>query len=164
MTPLMRLARRISMALGIGRQTADTDESQATATLQVALTAGELRDGVPLMQHYGFASRPMAGADVVVVFQSGDRARGVAVATGDQRYRPTDLAPGEACLFHVSGSRVVMRADGSILLLPANGNVALTGTLTASKDVLAAGVSLLGHLHGGVQTGDGNTQPPSSGG
>lgn len=62
MTSLARLARRVAMAFGLGRQTADTDESRSTATVQVALTSGELRSDVPMMQLYGFASRPVLEA------------------------------------------------------------------------------------------------------
>ena len=160
MTPVLRLARRVVNALGIGWQNADTDESRGTATMQVSLPGGELRNDVPLLQHYGFASRPTPGADALVVFQSGDRGRGVVVATGDQRYRPLDLQPGDCCLYHSSGSRVMLHADGSISLLPSSGTVGLTGTLDVSVDVIIAGKSFNGHAHGGVQTGTSNTGTP----
>lgn len=157
---LLRLARRVAMAMGIGRQTADTDESRGTATMQVALPGGELRSDLPHLQLYGFASRPQPGADAVVMFQSGDRSRGVVVASGDQRYRPADLAPGDACLYHFTGSRIWLKADGSILLAPANGQVSLTGTLNVSTDVVTAGKSFIAHQHGGVQAGSSNTGAP----
>ena len=88
-----RMGRRISMALGLGRSTANTDEAASTHTVQVALAGGELRSDVPLLQQVGFHSRPLPGADVVVLFQAGDRSRGVAVATGDQRSYPRDPVP-----------------------------------------------------------------------
>lgn len=40
------------------------------------------------------------------------------------------------------------------------GNTTQTGTLTVSEDVIGGGVSLKNHVHGGVKTGDGNTEPP----
>ncbi len=164
--PLLRVARRVAMALGIGRQTADTDESQTTATVQVALPGGELRSDVPLVQLYGYASRPVPGSDLIVVFQGGDRSRGVAIASGDQRGRPTDLQPGEVCLYHPrTGSRIWMKADGSILIAPQNGKTALTGDLTVSgavtgNEVIAQGVKLSSHPHDGVQPGSGQSGKP----
>ncbi|GBQ84058.1 bacteriophage protein [Gluconacetobacter johannae DSM 13595] len=129
--PILRVARRVAMAIGIGRQTANTDESRTTATVQVALPGGELHSDVPMVQLYGFASRPVPGSDLIVLFQGGDRSRGVAIASGDQRNRPTDLQPGEACLFHpASGNRVWMKADGSI---------AHNAPVVESSDVLRAG-------------------------
>ena len=111
--PLMRTARRVMMALGIGRQTADTNEASNTPTVQVALAAGELRSDVPIMQEYGLVSRPVPGSDLLVAFIGGDRTRGVVIATGDQRGRPKDLQPGEVCLFHPStGSRIWLKEDG----------------------------------------------------
>ncbi|KAA6204320.1 MAG: hypothetical protein DU430_09180, partial [Candidatus Tokpelaia sp.] len=41
-----------------------------------------------------------------------------------------------------------------------NGNVDITGTLTASEDVVGAGISLKNHTHGGVETGGGSTGKP----
>ncbi len=131
MTLMLRLARRITNAMGIGRQTSDTDESQGTATLQLALPGGELRSDLPQLQFYGFASRPTAGADHAVMFQSGDRGRGVSVASGDQRYRPTNLDPADVCLYQRSGSRVWLKDDGSLQLVSPNTSTA--GNLIAGQ-------------------------------
>ena len=51
-SPLQRLGRRVMMALGLARQTSDTDESRSTPTMQLALAAGEMRSDVPLLQEY----------------------------------------------------------------------------------------------------------------
>jgi len=162
---LTRTARRVMMALGVGRQTADTNETPNTPTVQVALAADELRSDVPIMQEYGLASRPVPGADLLVAFIGGDRTRGVVVATGDQRGRPRDLQPGEVCLFHPStGSRIWLKADGSIALVPANGKTAATGDLTVigtitGNEVVAQGVKLTNHAHSNGNDGA-DTGPP----
>ncbi len=155
------------MALGLGRLLKDTDESQTISLVQAVLPGGEVRSDIPLMQHYGFASRPRAGGDVVVVFQGGDRAQGVAVATGDQRNRPTWLQPGEVALYHPpTGARIRMQADGSISIEPGNGNVHaagnwdFSGQITA-KEVVAGGVKLSLHEHPGVQKGGSKTGAPA---
>ncbi|NHN83672.1 hypothetical protein GOB93_03330 [Acetobacter musti] len=168
-TPLSRLARRVSMALGLGRQTSDTDETQSTPTLQVVLPGGEMRSDVPLLQLYGFASRPVPGSDIAVTFLAGDRSRGVAIACGDQRGRPSDLEPGDVAVFHPrTGSRVWLKADGSIVLSPAenkltiNADITVNGSISSSGDVTANGISLEQHEHTGVESGSGTSGPPKS--
>lgn len=52
-------------------------------------------------------------------------------------------------------SIVIAASDGA-----SEANVTLTGTLSASVDVVAGGVSGHGHVHGGVTTGGGDTGPP----
>lgn len=169
---LSRLGRRVSMALGLGRLTANTDEQASTHTVQAALAGGELRSDVPLLQQVGFHSRPLPGSDVVVLFQAGDRSRGVAVATGDQRYYPRDLQPGDACLYHVkTGARVWLKADGSISISTSgplnitaseaafNCPITSTGDISAKGDVLAGKISLTNHKHP-VQAAPGTTGAP----
>jgi len=39
----------------------------------------------------------------------------------------------------------------------------IDGTLRTTQDVIASGVSLTGHRHGGVENGGGNTSPPMGG-
>jgi len=160
---LERMGRSLSNLPGIGRITANTNETMATPTTQVALPGGNMRSDLPLLQDYGFASRPVPGSDATVIFQSGDRSRGVIVATGDQRNRPTDLQPGEVCLYHPqTKSRIWLKADGSIELAPANGKITMTGTLTVTEDVVANGISVVNHVHTGVQTGSGQSGPPKA--
>lgn len=163
-----RTARRIAMALGVGRQTADTNEQPSTPTVQVALAAGEIRSDVPFVQEYGFASRPVPGSDIVVMFQAGDRSRGVAIASGDQRNRPKDLQPGEVCVFHPpSGSQIKMQKDGTILIKPSagkgtwDGDLDVSGTVSA-QECKAGNIALSTHKHSGVQPGSGDSGPPSS--
>lgn len=165
---VQRTARRVAMALGIGRQTADTNEQPSTPTVQVALAAGEMRSDVPFVQNYGFASRPVPGSDLVILFQAGDRARGVAVASGDQRNRPRDLKPGEVCVFHPpSGSQIRMQEDGTILIKPSAGKGAWDGDLDVSgtvsaQECKAGNIALSTHRHSGVQRGGGYSDQPSS--
>ncbi|GBQ38925.1 phage baseplate assembly protein domain-containing protein [Komagataeibacter europaeus] len=163
--PLLRTARRVMMALGIGRQTANTNETPNTPTVQAALAAGEIKADLPIMQEYGLASRPVPGSDLVIAFIGGDRTRGVVIATGDQRGRPKDLQPGEVCLFHPStGSRIWLMADGSIALNPANNKVTTPGDFTAGgtitgNEVVAQGKKLSSHEHSNGNNGA-DTGPP----
>ena len=141
------------VGVGIGRQTADTDESGGTSRVQLALPGGELLGEIARLQQYGFASRPVSGSDHIVVFQGGDRSRGVSVASGHQTLRPTGLQPGETAVWS-AGSIVWLKADGSIAITPQNGKVIVSG------DLVVNGISFLQHIHGGVQTGSGSTGIP----
>ena len=167
MTAFSRLAGRLAFLFSIGRQTADSVVQKGGQLLQLVLTSAELRDKIPLLQQYGFVSRPVPGCDALVIFLGGDRSRPVAISTGDQRNYPSDLLPGEVCLVHPpTGSRIRLQADGSISLSPASGRVTLTGdlhvsgTVTADQDVVAAGISGRDHTHGGVQAGGASTGQP----
>lgn len=56
--------------------------------------------------------------------------------------------------------------NGDIVIKPAStvaviGNVTVTGTVTATVDVVGGGKSLKTHTHGGVTTGGGTSGPPS---
>jgi len=57
------------------------------------------------------------------------------------------------------------KSDGDVEIKPAAkvtilGDLDVTGTVTATVDVLADGISLHDHTHGGVDTGSGDTGPP----
>lgn len=56
-----------------------------------------------------------------------------------------------------AGATVELVADGGISI---TGDITLTGTLTASVDVIANGISLHNHKHGGVQVGGSLTDVP----
>jgi len=56
-----------------------------------------------------------------------------------------------------AGGTLELVADGGITI---DGDITLTGTLTASVDVVANGISLHDHVHGGVQAGASNTGVP----
>ncbi|WP_026396337.1 phage baseplate assembly protein V [Acetobacter nitrogenifigens] len=162
-----RLARRISMALSTSRQTAATNEASGTSTVQLVLPGGEVRSDVPVLQNYGFYGRSLPGADLGVMFVTGDRSRGVVIASNDQRYRPTDLQPGEVCVYHSSGSRITLLADGSISIAPAAKKVTIDAdvtvtSLTASGDIVAGNISLQKHLTSGVTAGSAKSGPPVS--
>lgn len=62
--------------------------------------------------------------------------------------------PGTALV--EAGSQVTITAP----LVQINGNVNVTGSITASGDVTGVGTSLDTHVHGGVQPGGGNTGQP----
>lgn len=57
----------------------------------------------------------------------------------------------------VQGGMTVSGGSGSSM----SGDFALEGSMHATDDVTASGISLNSHVHGGVQTGEENTSGPS---
>lgn len=107
------IKRRILHIVGRGvvRLSTDGDGNQR---YQVSLMAEETRDGVERIQEYGFTSRPLAGADAVVVFPGGNREFGLIVAVDDRRYRLKGLAEGEVALYTDEGDRIHLKRGGKI--------------------------------------------------
>ncbi|WP_374365933.1 phage baseplate assembly protein V [Stutzerimonas sp.] len=56
-----------------------------------------------------------------------------------------------------ASGKAKLNAPGGVTIL---GNVDITGTVTVSEDVVASGISLVTHKHGGVQTGSGTSAVP----
>jgi hypothetical protein len=98
---------------------------------------GDASDSDEVMQPYGHASMPVAGAEGVRVSVFGDGDHGVVVVLDDRRYRP-DLADGETAQYHLSGSIVHMKADGSINVVPALSGLVHLGADPGSQFVALA--------------------------
>ncbi|GCL64308.1 phage baseplate assembly protein V [Pseudaquabacterium pictum] len=140
--------------------------------LQVSLLADEVRDQVERFQNYGFTSHPLPGAEAVAASVAGNRDHVLVIAVDDRRYRLTALQQGEVAIYTDEGDKIVIKRGGTIEvtaatkvvldtpLVQCTGDVTVAGTVTAGVDVVADGISLVGHRHGGVDTGVGNTGVP----
>ncbi len=120
---------------------------------------------------------PTVGEQVVLLSPSGNLAQGVALtglfsdlipANGDREglhrrtYRDGAVIEYDSIAKRLlavlpAGGKAQLTAPGGVTIL---GNVDITGTVTVSEDVLAKGISLVTHKHGGVQTGSGTTAVP----
>jgi len=69
--------------------------------------AGEAVNG-ELMQHYGFVSAPLEGAEYIVLPVGGDTKHSVVIASGDGRYR-VKVADGEVSLYTDEGDYIHMK-------------------------------------------------------
>ena len=108
---LRDLGRRVAGT--VARATlAAIDDSTKLQTVQIALLADELADGVERFQDYGLTSVPLPDAEAVVVCVGGLRGHAIVVAVDDRRYRPTGLQPGEVCLYDDQGQRVTIKRGG----------------------------------------------------
>lgn len=80
-------------------------------TAELDALEGMVARDIPLLQHYGFSSRPLEGADVVVI-ELGRSTQRVIVADGDKRYS-ISLEPGEVAL-HTAEASIKLSPDGTI--------------------------------------------------
>lgn len=155
-----RLFRRVMNAMGLARVTA-SDDSGATQRLQLDFGAGEVQDNRFRLSEWGFASRPLPGADAVVVFLGGDRSSGLVIATGDRRYR-IHLEAGEVAIHDDLGHAVKLGRAG-IHFNGGGHNITIDNApqiIATGGDILADTVSLKNHVHTGVQPGAGLSGAP----
>lgn len=145
-------------------------------SLQLRITAGEVKDDMEHLEPYGFTSCPHAGAEALAGF-IGDRSHGVVLVVSDRRYRLPNLQAGEVALYTDEGDRVVLKRGRVIemetqtLRITAGQGVefdtpliSTTGRIESAGDQVAAGISQVEHVHGGVMIGDANTGTPVGGG
>jgi phage gp45-like len=154
----MNLAKRITFAQGIGRVVVPATTGGNASTLQVTVpTTGELIDGMPLLQHYGFASALLAGCDVYFSGAQGDSSKRIAIATNDQRFKPKTLLGGESqqhdnagqFFYLQGGTKAVVNAVTEI-------DFEIGGVLVAK--FTSAGLFVVGNVtwgYGGSDSGDG---------
>lgn len=124
-----RLTQRINGMFAISRSTQDPNDSGPVQTVQVRHSALELHDATMRVQDYGIASVPPIGTDMMTLFMSGDRGRGIAFAAGNQAYRPRGMGAGDTCLYDSRGHRVQLQA-GNILVDAAGSTVTVTNATT----------------------------------
>lgn len=149
--------------------------------VQISGLAGEDRENVERVQHYGFTSVPLAGAGAVIVCVGGNRDHTLIVADDDPRYRLTGLQPGESALYNHMGSKIIMKADGSIEATPSNGIFKIIASDSVEMDTPILKVTgqvhdlcntqphtMAGmrdvfnmHTHPETNTSGGNTQDPN---
>lgn len=142
-------------------------------SLQIRLTAGELKDGVEHFEPYGFTSNPLPSAEVLTAFLGGDRSHAVVVVASDRRYRIKELAPGEVAIYTDEGDKIhfkrgrIIDIETQTLNIKAGTSVNFdtplitqTGRIVSDGDQVAGGVSQIEHVHGSVMFGNSQSGPP----
>lgn len=143
-------------------------------TLQLSLLADETLDGAEHWQQYGFTAVPHAGAEALVVSVGGHRAHSVVIACGDRRYRLTGMQGGEVAIYtdeedkiHLKRGRVIDIETHTLNIKAATAVnfdtplITSTGRIESDGDQVAAGISQVGHVHGGVMAGPSQTGVPA---
>jgi phage baseplate assembly protein V len=121
-------------------------------------------------------SPPTVGEQVVLICPDGEIGAGVALTGITRDSFPPLGSTLEERIDFVDGAQVrydpeahhleALLPDGATATITApggltiNGDITLNGKLTASDDVIASGISLKNHRHGGTQPGGGQTGAP----
>lgn len=124
------VTRKIFLLLGRGIVKAlKTDEG--TQLIQVVALDGETISDVERMEEYGFTAVPETDSEAAIGFLNGNREQGIILCINDRRYRPTNLASGEVMVYDKNGSKVHLKADGSIEI-EAKKNIIVTAAESAT--------------------------------
>lgn len=154
------IARRVNLMVARG-VLALVNDALKIQSVQVELLSGEVRD-MERFQNYGFSSNPFAGAEAVAVFVGGNRDHGLVLAIDDRRYRVKNLLTGEVAIYDDLGHSIKLTRTG-IVIAGGSHNITISGapqvTVTGG-DVIADGISLKTHKHGGVTAGSAQTGVP----
>ncbi|WP_334597493.1 phage baseplate assembly protein V [Pseudomonas alvandae] len=153
------------------------DALKKMQSLQMRLTAGELKDNAEHFEPYGFTSNPLAGAEVLTAFIGGDRSHAVVLVAADRRYRIQSMKPGEVAIYTDEGDKIHFKRGRIIDIETGTLNIKATtavnfetpvinqtGQIVSDGDQLAGGISQINHVHTGVQAGSGQSGAPAAGG
>ncbi|MGF6392173.1 phage baseplate assembly protein V [Pseudomonas plecoglossicida] len=168
MTMLTRMIARGTVALATA--------GSMLQTLQMRLTADEVKDDLEHFEPYGFTSNPKPGAEGVALFLGGDRSHGVVVCVADRRFRLKGLQSGEVAIYTDEGDTFVFKRGRVVELetmtLKVKAGTAVefdtpliktTGRIESDGDQVAAGISQVEHVHDGITRGGAQSNAPVSG-
>lgn len=146
---------------------ANTTGKVHTVQCQTYGASGELHN-VRVIGNYGFASAALSGAVGQTVSSTGHNDNKLIIATHDPRYHPANLGQGDSCQHDHRNQKVLITQDGihieanSKTFITINGTTVIevdgskvaikgdlevSGKITASGDVVGAGISLQSHTH-----------------
>lgn len=109
----------------------ESKDGTAIQGYQVRLSPYQVRDNIPMFGLHGIISRPLPGAQALVLYQGGDPSNAACVAVNDQRHYMPALADGVVGLAHHGGAHVLFLGDR--IEVQANGqpvNIANAGQVT----------------------------------
>jgi phage gp45-like len=148
----MNSGKRVAFGQGIGRLSAPADETKSVQMIQIQnqTTSEGPQDGIPSVQTYGLASSPLRGCDHILIYAEGDRSKGIAIASNDQRFRPKGMLGGEVMLYDNATQRVYLQGGTKVVINAATEiDMEIDGTLVAK--ITAAGLAITGSI---TATGD----------
>lgn len=114
------------------------DDAGQTQRVTVETHRGILRTDVEVLQPYGIAASPPAGAMTVVLAIGADQGDMVALPVACPGRRFGGLAEGEVVLYNAHGTRIALR--GGIVEIKAAGEVQITApTVRITGDLVVTG-------------------------
>ena len=128
--------------------------------------SGWIPDGVIAAGGLKIACPSEVGSQVLLVAVEGDAEHPVVIARLFDTVITAPVSPvtsrpvqaGEIGIFLAGGTYLHVTQAG----IHMGGNLTIQGSITATGDVLAAGISLQQHVHSEVQSGDSMSGPPRS--
>jgi phage gp45-like len=138
-----RLLSRRDLTFTAARSTMVPDESGAVQKVQAQLDPLSVRDGIPVLYHYGFFSSPPVGTDMHICFLNNSRSDAVVVASNHQEFRFNGAASGDAGLY-ANGKKIHLNQGG----IEVTGDISQSGNQTITGDLYVTG-EIIGR-HGGA--------------
>lgn len=96
--------------------------------LQIAALGDEVLDRIEHWEPYGYTSRPLAGAEALLLSLGADRDHTVAVNVADRRFRLKGLLSGEVALYTDEGDVIHFKRGNELLIDTMGTLVANAGT------------------------------------
>lgn len=93
--------------------------------------AGETFSGREYFQHYGFTSRPLAGAEVIIINEGNNY---IGIASDDRRYR-LQIQNGEVALYTDEGDKIHLKRNRIIDIVGGEAVNVTTKTATVTASV-----------------------------
>lgn len=185
MNPIADLRRRLDNLIRPGTIYA-VDHAQARCRVKTGnILTGWLRYFVGRAGNVRRHSAPTLGEQCIIFSPSGELAAGFVLVGinslqfpgpsdnpdldsttyADGTWIGYDMGSKDLTVAMAAGGRItVLAPDGVQLAAPGGvsitGDVNIDGTVTVSEDVIAGGISLISHAHGGVQGGNSTTGKP----
>ncbi len=165
----------------VGAATGASVPGKSIHSMQASLPY-QLLPNVPMAALHGIVTRPLPGADAVLMFHENDPSNAVCIGVNDPRYHLPDLPDGCVGVAHHLGASILFYTDrievqgaaAPIRLLNCadidiktstrvriEGNLEVTGEVMAHAD--SGAVHLSTHQHSGVQGGTGTSSEPVAG-
>ena len=154
------MALRGLVVRGLVRATKDDGQAQ---TIDVQTHEGVVRSAVEVLQPFGLAAVPPAGAMTVVLAIGGDQGDMVALPLAAPGTRFGKLTAGQVVLYDAAGNRVALLADGTVEIhaatrvvvkapeLKVEGNIVATGNISDPAGSMAEmRTRYNSHTHGGA--------------
>lgn len=143
---ISRLTHRLTLMVGRGKISASKDDG-VIQSLQVKVSPKETPD-LQRVGEFGLASWPPDNCDTIIVFQTGDRTKGVVIGTHDLASRFKLGNKGEVALFSANGPNgahdkwiwfkkgggIEVQANGEDIVI--NGAKSLTINVTTTSGVV----------------------------
>ena len=111
---------------GIQTSLDDSDEMQLVT---VNIAEDEVIANADRLQQYGFSSNPPNESGTLIGCINGDKENPVIILSDTSDKRPIDNPSGDVIVWHISGTKIHLKDDGSIFIESSNKTINITGDI-----------------------------------